>query len=233
MLRLFISKQDGVAPLILLMIAMLCALGVLGFDFSRAHAVKARLQTAADAASLAGALAGARMPQAQKPEYEYVFVDGHGNETTDPNQAVAVKAKIVGWHIDLQDPAVRAEAQRAAREAFVKNLLGTKSPVRDVACPNLEGLPNPTPGYAFEADVDWSKPKYTKDGSVYYDEFKVSRTDVGVRSFLLTKLFRMFKGEDVFDRLTKAPIPPDSKWSGAIYLRTASSAQALYPQKKN
>jgi hypothetical protein len=80
-------------------------------------------------------------------------------------------------------------------------------------------------GYAFEADVDWSKPKYAEDGSVYYDEFRISRAEVGVRSFLLVKLFRLVGGEDAFKALADAPKPEG--WSGAIRLGASSTAQAL------
>lgn len=227
----FLIDTRGTAILIFLLIALTCTLGVLGYDFTRAHAVRARLQTAVDAAALAGALAGARLPQAQKAEYEYVMYDGDGNVTTDPERAARIVAKVVGYHIDLQDPAVRAEAQRAAREAFWRNLAGERVPVYDVACPRVDPhpMPNPTDGYRFEADVDWSKPKYARDGTVYYDEFKVFKAEAGVRAFLLNKLFRLVGGKDAFEHLANAP-KPDS-WSGAIRLGASSSAQALPAQK--
>lgn len=219
----FFKEELGVAPLILLMIAMMCALGVLGFDFSRAHAVKARLQTAADAASLA-----ACMQAKAVPEYEYVFVDANGNETTDPNQAAEVKAKIIGWHFDLQDPATQQAARQAAEAAFVKNLVGQKMPAKDTVGPAsllYSSLSNKMAGYEFQADVDWSHPSYAKDGSVYYDRYVISKAETGVRSFLLVKLFRLWQGQDVFKELVNAPKP--SGWSGAIRLRVSGEAQAI------
>lgn len=218
--RSFVAGERGTAVLILLLIALACTLGVLGFDFARAHAVRARLRTAADAAALAGA------KQADPvPEYKYVMLDGSGNEVSDPEKAVEVRRVIVGWHADLQDPAVQVKARNAARETFAANLRGTKAPALDVACPPVGIVPNPTSGYAFEADVDWSKPKYARDGSVYYDEFKVSRAEAGARSFLLVRLFRLVGGEDAFKPLADAPRPQG--WSGAIRLGASGTAQAL------
>lgn len=221
LVRGLLKDERGTAPLILLLIAMLCAFGVIGFDFARAHAVRARLQTAADAASLA-----ACMQAKAVPEYEYVFLDANGNETSDPNQAVKVKAKIIGWHVDLQDPATQQRARRAAEAAFVKNLVGEKMPAKDVVGPgSLSALPNRLPGYDFQADVDWSCPSYTGDGAVYYDRYVITKAQAGVRSFLLVKLFRLWQGQDVFKDLAEAPRP--NNWSGAVRLQVSSKAQAL------
>lgn len=219
--RNFFKDERGVAPLILLLIAMLCAFGVIGFDFARAHAVRARLQTAVDAASLA-----ACMKAKAVPEYEYIFLDADGNETSDPNHATEVKAKVVGWHFDLKDPATQQEARRAAEAAFVKNLAGQKMPAKDTVGPgNLNALPNRLPGYDYQGDVDWNSPSYAKDGSVYYDRYVIPKAQAGVRSFLLVKLFRLWQGEDVFKSLAEAPKP--SNWSGAMRLQVSSSAQAV------
>ncbi|WP_027718084.1 pilus assembly protein TadG-related protein [Desulfovirgula thermocuniculi] len=222
LVRRFSCGERGTAVLIMMLVVLSCVFGVLGYDYSRAHAVRARLQTAADAAALAGAM------QAEVvPEYKYVLVDGSGNETTDPEKAVKVKAKIVKYHCDLQRR--EAQARQAALAAFRQNLLGEKVPVYDVACPPAAGLvPNPTPGYELQLGVDWSKPKYGSDGSVYYDEFKVSRAEAGVRSYLLVPLFRRVAGgEDAFKELVSAPRP--SGWSGAVRLGARGSAQALPP----
>lgn len=215
------ERGDGTAVLIMLLVVLSCVFGVLGFDFSRAHAVRARLQTAADAAALAGA------KQAEiVPEYKCVMYDSSGNVTTDPEKAARVEAKIVRYHCDLRNK--EAQARQAAVAAFRQNLAGEKVPVYDVACPSAAGpVPNPTSGYAFEFGVDWSKPKYTSEGEVYYDEFKVSRAEVGVRSYLLISLFRRVAGEDAFGGLASAPRPPG--WSGAVRLGARGSAQALPP----
>lgn len=220
-MRDFLRDERGTAPLILLLIVMLCAFGVLGFDFARAHAVRARLQTAADAASLA-----ATMKARTVPEYEYVSLDADGNETGDPNRVAEIRATVAGWHYDLQDPATQQAARQAAEAAFVKNLAGQKMPARDTVGPgSLATLPNRLPGYAFQADVDWSKPSYAADGSVYYDRYVIPKAQAGVRSFLLGKLFRKWQGEDVFGELAEAPKPDN--WSGAIRLEVDSKAQAL------
>lgn len=219
-LRSFTAGERGTAVLILLLLALTCVFGVLGFDFARAHAVHARLRTAADAAALAGA------KQAEiVPEYEHRMYDESGNPTTDPEKAVEVRAEVAGYYADLQDPVVRARAQGAAREAFAANLRGVMAPALDVACPPVGAVPHPTGGYRFEADIDWSKPKYARDGSVYYDEFNVSRAEAGVRSYLLVRLFRTVGGEDVFRDLATAPRPQG--WSGAIRLGVSGTAQAL------
>lgn len=220
----FFKDERGMTPLILLMIAMMCAFGVIGFDFARAHALRARLQTAADAAGLA-----ACMQAKAVPEHEYVLLDANGNETPDPNQAVEIKAKVIGWHFDLEDPATQQAARQAAESAFVKNLAGQKMPAKDTVGPgSLSALPNRLPGYDFQADVDWSHPSYAKDGSVYYDRYVVLKAEAGVRSFLLVKLFRLWQGEDVFKNLADAPRP--NNWSGAIRLQVSGAAQALSKQ---
>lgn len=219
--RNFFKDERGTTPLVLLLIALLCTFGVIGFDFARAHAIRARLQTAADAASLA-----ACMKAKAVYEYEYVFLDTSNNETSDPNRAVKVKAKIVGWHYDLQDLVTQQEARRAAEAAFVKNLVGQKMPAKDTVGPgNLSKLPNRFSGYDFQADVDWSSPSYAKDGSIYYDKYVIPKAQAGVRSFLLVKLFRLWQGEDVFEDLVDAPKP--NNWSGAIRLQVSSKAQAV------
>jgi hypothetical protein len=221
-IRCFLSGERGTAVLILLLIVLSCVIGVIGFDYSRAHAVQAKLQTAADAAALAGAM------QAEiVPEYEYVMYDGNGNVTTDPDRAVKVEAKVVGYHCDLRRKAV--QAWNAAASAFRRNLTGEKVPVQDIACPPVAGaVPNPTAGYAFEADVDWSAPKYARDGSVYYDQYKVSRAEAGARSYLLVPLFRKLGGQDVFKSLASAPRP--AGWSGAVKVAGRGEAQAIPTQ---
>jgi hypothetical protein len=221
MMRDFIRDERGTAPLILLMIAMLCVLGVLGYDFSRAHAVRARLQTAADAASLA-----ACMKAKTVVEHEYTFIDAGGNETGDQDQAVEVRSAATGRHYDLQDPSTQEEARGAADAAFVKNLVGQKMPARDTVGPgSLAALPDRLSGYDFQANVDWNSPSHAADGSVYYDRYVIPRAQAGVRSFLLVKLFRAWQGQDVFGALSEAPKP--DAWSGAIRLEVDSKAQAI------
>lgn len=215
----FIYREDGTAPLLLLLIAMLCTFGVIGFDYSRAHAVKARLQTAADAAALA-----ACMQAEPKPLYEYVFVDASGKETTNPSGAAEIKAKITGWYFDLTNK--QTEALTAAKQTFAKNIEGCKMPVTHAVAPyGVESLPNRLPGYGFDAHIDWDSPSYSPDGETYYDKYVIPEAEMGVRTFLLTKLFRLVGGEDVFKEAEQAPAPPD--WSGAIKIGAKSRAQAV------
>lgn len=221
MIKKLIKDESGDAPLILLLIAITCAFGVIGFDFSRAHAVRARVQTAADAASLAAAMQAKSIPL-----YENVFLDNDGNETTNPLEAAKVKAEIRGWYFDLQDPEVQTNALEAAKNTFAKNFRGEKMPIKQAVGPGeVTDLPNRLSGYDFEAHVDWNSPSYAADGSVYYDKYVVPIAETGVRSFLLVRLCRMFKSEDVFKEVVDAPKP--ESWTGAIRLKVDSKSQAI------
>lgn len=221
MIKRLIKDERGDAPLILLLIAITCACGVVGFDCSRTHAVRARVQTAADAASLAGAMQAKSIAR-----YENVFLDADGNETTNPLDAVKIEAKVKGWYFDLQDPDVQENALTAAKGAFAKNFKGDKMPVKQAVGPGeITELPNRLDGYDFEAQVDWNSPTYASDGSAYYDKYVVPIAETGVRSFLLVKLCRLFQGEDVFKEVVDAPRPDD--WTGAIRLKVNSKSQAI------
>lgn len=208
----------GDAVLIMYLIMIFCILGVLAFDYSRAHAVRARMMTAADAASLA-----ASMEANVVPEYDYVLYDVNGNVTSNPEKAVRVEAKVAGYHCDLQGR--EGQALAAAREAFRKNLSGEKMPVKAAAVPS--GFASPDSGsigssdYAAVGSVRYDRPKYTKDGSVYYDEYKFEGS-AGVRTFLLAgPLAKWLTGGSV----RKAP--QDAKWQGTIPLKVEGTAQAL------
>lgn len=199
------------------LIMIFCVLGVLAFDYTRAHAVRAGLRTASDAAALA-----ACMQARTVPEYEYVMYDAAGNVTTDPEKAARVEAKIVGYHRDFQG--VEAQALAAARDAFRKNLYGEKMPVKEAAVPAGFAPPGSgsvsSPDYTATGSVRYDKPKYTRDGEEYYDEYRFEGS-VGVRTFLLAgPLGKWFAG-------MVREAPPGTKWQGVIPLKAEGTAQAL------
>ena len=85
--------EEGFLPLFMaLMMPLIIFAWGLAVDFSRAHFVKAELQTAADAGSLAGAMTA--VPVAVK-EYRPV-VDGSGNIT-------GVEEVVTGWKAVITD----------------------------------------------------------------------------------------------------------------------------------
>ncbi|MCL0049733.1 pilus assembly protein TadG-related protein, partial [Peptococcaceae bacterium] len=59
----FLKDERGDVVLLVYLIMIFCILGVLAFDYSRAHAIHARLQTAADAAALAACMKAEVVPE--------------------------------------------------------------------------------------------------------------------------------------------------------------------------
>jgi hypothetical protein len=205
-------------------IMIFCVLGVLAFDYSRAHAVRARLMTAADAAALAACMEAETIP-----EYEYKMYDPDGNVTDDPTEAVEVKAEIAGYYADLQNR--QWEALDAARKTFAKNVVGHKMPVKSTALPvwcASSGSGNIASGnYFANGSVMFDRPKYAKDGSVYYDEYKFEAT-AGVRTFLIAgPLGKWFAGAVQKD----SSLPEE--WQGVIPVKVEGTAQALPSKTKN
>lgn len=217
-LKKFAKDERGDAVLVMYLIMIFCILGVLAFDYSRAHAARARLMTAADAAVLA-----ACMEAEVVPEYEYEMLDSGGNVTSDPGQAVEVRAKIAGYHADLQN---RQWAARAAAEnTFRKNIFGEKMPMKGAALPPgyvPQGSDSAASGnYVAAGEVRFDRPKYARDGSVYYDEYKF-RATAGVRTFLLAgPLGKWLAGAVQKD----SSLPKE--WQGVIPLKIEGTAQAL------
>ncbi|MDI6710447.1 MAG: pilus assembly protein TadG-related protein [Bacillota bacterium] len=117
MVRRILRDEAGAAVITLYMAMLLLVFGVLACDYARAFAVRSRLQTACDAASLAAAMTAAPVP-----EYSYTVIrDGSG-------QVVAVQENIDGWHAEIRDPAA---ARLVADGAFQKNTGFAEAPVTD------------------------------------------------------------------------------------------------------
>ncbi len=216
-----ISNQRGTTELTLLMVAMLLILGVLGCDFSRAFSVQARLQTAVDAATLAACneaeLKGTRVEG---------MWDSSGNPTDDPEQATKIVSKWVQKWADLSDRETRANA--AARTAFAKNINGEYAPMVDVAVPSVPGISGAkifkSPSYGYSSGVAYDLPKTAPDGSTYYDTYKISSAEAGVKAYLAGNWFRKNDGQDILSPLSK----PGQQWDKrTIPIKVKSSAQAI------
>jgi hypothetical protein len=211
-----LSDQRGTAAFGVLIIAMLLILGVLGVDYSRAFAVQARIQTAADAATLAACaqaeVKGNRVEQ---------MLDANGNVTTDSNQAVKIISNWSNVWLDLSNRTTQADA--ASWNTFFQNITQGISPLHDVAVPQhgIQTIPNMNPSYRYTAGVDLSHPKTAPDGSVYYDTYKISALEVGVKSYLAHNLFRKHNNQDILNmsggHWTKRTIP----------IKVQSSAQVI------
>jgi len=98
-------------------------------------------------------------------------------------------------------------------------------PVKAAAVP--EGFEPPDSGsvgsrdYTATGGVRYDRPKYARDGSVYYDEYRFEGS-AGVRAFLLAgPLARWLAGGPVREA------PESTKWRGVIPLRAEGTAQAL------
>lgn len=107
-----VGKMRGEEGFLALFMALIMPLVIfawgLAVDFGRAHFVKAELQTAADAAALAGAMTATPVPVER--EYQPVM-DSSGNIT-------GFKEVITRWKAVIQDDA-RADSE--ARLAFLAN----------------------------------------------------------------------------------------------------------------
>ncbi|MGE5544963.1 MAG: TadE/TadG family type IV pilus assembly protein [Bacillota bacterium] len=212
-----LSDQRGTAAFTVLIIAMLLILGVLGVDYSRAFAVQARIQTAADAATLAACakaeVKGDRIEQ---------MLDANGNVTNDPNQAVKIISNWSNVWLDLSNCTTQADA--ASWNTFFQNITKGISPIHDVAIPQqgVEIIPNMNPIYRYTAGIDYSKPKTAPDGSVYYDTYKISTLEVGVKSYLAHNLFRKHDNQDILN------MPENGHWTKrTIPVKVQSSAQVI------
>lgn len=217
----FLANQKGTAELTLLLLAMLLILGVLGCDFSRAFSVQARLQTAADAATLAACneaeIKGTRIEE---------MWDANGNRTDDPNQAVKIVSRWVEKWVDLSGREIQANT--AAQAAFAKNLSGENAPMVDVAVPPVPGISGAkiftSPAYAYSSGIAYDQPKTAPDGSTYYDTYKVSSAEAGVKAFLAGNWFRKHDGQDILAPLAD----PGQQWDKrTIPIKVKSSAQAI------
>lgn len=212
--------EKGTAELTFLIIAIICILGVLGFDLSNAATVRARLQTAADAASLAAVSQGEI-----KKQGTVVLLDANGNPTTDLDKVVEIRETITAQWPDI-DP---EQADAAAVAAYVKNLRGEEVPVSNVVVANLPGFsgdkPVPDPNYAFAAGVDSDNPKTAPDGSTYHDTYVISHATAGVKAYLAGKLMRLdSSGQDVLAPLNA----PNQRWPGrTVPIEVTSSAQVF------
>lgn len=182
----FLKDERGDVVLLVYLIMIFCILGVLAFDYSRAHAIHARLQTATDAAALA-----ACMKAEVVPEYKRIVgADGKVRKVRVAN---------------LQNR--QQQANLAAEEAFRKNFESYKMPVKDVVI-------------YYDGRVRSDKPKYTENGSRYYDKYTFEVT-AGVRTFLLAGL-----GEWFIEAIKRDPSLP-KEWHGVIPIRVESTAQAI------
>lgn len=217
----FLTNQRGTTELTLLLVAMLLVLGVLGFDFSRAFSVQARLQTAADAA----VLAACNKAEIKGTRIEEMW-DANGNPTNDPDQAVKIVSKWILKWADLSDRETQANA--AARAAFAKNLSGENAPMVDIAVPSVPGITGTkiftSPAYAYSSGIAYDQPKTAPDGSTYYDTYKISSAEAGVKAFLAGKWFRKHDGQDILAPLAE----PGQQWDKrTIPIKVKSNAQAI------
>ncbi|MGF7396210.1 Tad domain-containing protein [Thermoanaerobacterium thermosaccharolyticum] len=209
-------NKKGNVPLIFMIFLFFMALGVVGIDFSRAHAIRARLQTACDAATLAAC------QQANiVPIYKTEMYDANGNITNDPSTAVSVQSKIVGYHSDLSSNA--AEAQKAADEAFIKNLQGVDIPLKSVILPqniaiNSSDIHN-LPDLSISEGIDYNNPDVV-NGIPYYDKYYFNAT-VGVRSFLYSGVFKNWIG---------GVKQSDTQARNYVLIGAKSESQALSPK---
>lgn len=211
------NDQRGTAAFTILIIAMLLILGVLGVDYSRAFAVQARIQTAADAATLS-ACAKAEV----KGDRVEQMLDASGNVTNDPNQAVKIISNWTDVWLDLSDRTIQADA--SSWNTFLQNITRGVSPIHDVAVPQhgTEIVPNMNPIYKYTAGIDYSKPKTAPDGSIYYDTYKISTLEVGVKSYLAHNLFRKHNNQDILNmsegHWTKRTIPVKVRSTAQVIL---------------
>ncbi|RJO62774.1 MAG: hypothetical protein C4542_02100 [Dehalococcoidia bacterium] len=109
MFRNFIKDERGMAVLFLYFMIIFLVLGVVTFDFSRAHAVRARLRTAVDAAALAGV-----MTARAQCEYDYVPIDEDGDGVPD-----RIEQKLKAVHMSVYD---KNRADKDAGETYGKNM---------------------------------------------------------------------------------------------------------------
>lgn len=109
MIRRFTGDERGTAVLFLYFMIMFLVLGVVTFDFSRAHAVRARLRTAVDAAALAGV-----MTAQARCDYDYVPIDEDGDGVPDK-----IEQKLKAVHMSVHD---KSKADKEAGEAYSKNV---------------------------------------------------------------------------------------------------------------
>ncbi|OIQ11558.1 pilus assembly protein TadG-related protein [Neomoorella thermoacetica] len=106
-MRICLDERGTLATtMALLMLPIALLMGMMALDIGRIHSIRGQLQTAVDAAALAGALTAQVVPQ-----YQYVpITDGNGNITGVRQELVNLQAVI--------DPPV---AEAAARPTFLQN----------------------------------------------------------------------------------------------------------------
>ena len=159
MIRNLLKNESGVSVLFFYMLIFFMILGIICFDYSRAHAVRAKLRTATDAAALAGAMNAYKY--IDPGECEYICHDDNNDGICDWIE-VKVPIKAVKMRINPVD------AENEARTVY--NLNAAK--MRDTKTESKEGKVVP---YA-----------ETEEGMCDQYEYKAL---VKVHSFLKSGLF--------------------------------------------
>jgi hypothetical protein len=214
-----IKDRRGNAVLLVIIFMMFATVGIVGFDYARAHAVRARLQTACDAASLA-----ACKQASIQPMYKTKMYDSSGNETSDPNQASIIKDIIIGYHADLKSVPF-SQIKSAADSAFSKNIQGIRTPVKSALIPvgaggNTNNDTYESSSMQVDENIDFNNP-YVCDanGQYYYDKYYYNAS-LGVRSFLYNGILgKWISG-----------IQHDSNVPNYIPVKAYSKSQALTPK---
>ncbi|QSZ27595.1 Tad domain-containing protein [Aceticella autotrophica] len=209
-----IKDNRGNAVLMVIIFMMFATVGIVGFDYVRAHAVRARLQTACDAASLAACKQAVIMPM-----YKTKMYDSNNNETTDPSQAAKIQDVIIGYHADLK-PVPPSQLKSVADSVFNKNMQGINVPVKSALVP--VGTGGNSSNDTFESSkmninegIDFNKPYVCNANGQYYYE-----ANAGVRSFLYNGILGKW--------ITN--IQHDSNMPNYIPIKTYSESQALSPK---
>ena len=161
----------------MLLLAMLLILGVLGCDFSRAFSVQARLQTAADAATLATCNEAEIKGLALKRD---VGFQQQPNRRSRSSRQDRFKVGREKW-VDLSGREIQANT--AARAAFAKESFWRKCSngrrSRTAGAGHIRSKIFTSPAYAYSSGIAYDQPKTAPDGSTYYDTYKVSSAEAG------------------------------------------------------
>ncbi|KYH30537.1 TadE/TadG family type IV pilus assembly protein [Neomoorella mulderi] len=149
--------EEGFLPLFMaLMTPLIIFAWGLAIDFSRAHFVKAELQTAADAGSLAGAMTA--VPVA---DIEYrPITDANGNVT-------GVEEVVKGWRAVIQDEALAGSEAWGAFQA------------------NSDGL-TPQAGVEFNKGSDYTGAKIDEDKYLVEARARVKMPWAGAAAAMMT-----------------------------------------------
>jgi len=110
--KTFLKNESGVAVLFFYMLIFFMILGVVSFDYSRAHAVRAKLRTATDAAALSGSMNAYKYIDLGECEYECIDYDGDGI-----CDEVKVHVPIKAVHMKINP----AAAENAAKTTYNLN----------------------------------------------------------------------------------------------------------------